>query len=858
MIVAFDQRDPFGDIPITNPPQRRPNPRPLIQAGPPQVTPNQDAASGASAAASAAGARRTTALTPEELRALRLENDAKEAMAARGGLTAEQADQRARYTADLDALGNSISRLGQRYRRDFEQQDPWISLGLSDSERAFDQEAETVRQLAQGLFRVPGSGGQSDVEFAALQRAYGLASGSRDVENEGILDALTDRLNARRRAVGLDPVNWRQQDGAWPSRIGAAAVAAATAPNRPGEITRTDIRESAMTGVDVPAMRNDVSDRGDASEYVAGPLTEQYRNTFAAMVRNPRITREQIDAFTQEFARAAGRQVAPMSDDVWNRVQTWRRRGGPLQIGPTEPMDRQERSRTVGDVFGIESNADSDLTAGIQRYAGAMGGDLIGLVSEDYRDKTRALQQRHPGASLVGDIAGSLLPTAQAQRAIGRIGAVASRPMLRYVPQLGSNVAYSGAQAAALADPEDRLTAGLIGGGAGLAGDVIGGRVAAGAGRALTGARNASVRYLNDRGIPLTVGQIANGGGLPARVLTGIENRLESLPYVGDAIRARRMDSFEGVNRAAFDDALEPIGANTGGVIGEEGVGAARTATGAAYNRALDGVNVRADQPFVRQMSGVLSRAERLPPDLKAHFDNLIENRVGHFMSNGQLSGDAFQALRQEIRQAQRAIRGQLSEGTYGGILKQTERALEQLVRRQAPDVVPALNQADRAFRRTQVVRGAVSAGKNQGGVFTPAQLGTAAEQNARRFGGEQGTTDRPFFELQRNAQNVLPSRMPNSGTTDRAWLLQAFPALAGGVAYQQDLIDPKTAALFGALGLPYTRAGAQTLQKLLVSRPERVRQIGEQIIAQRRWGSRVGAGGSDAAVDQTSPPPGY
>lgn len=188
-------------------------------------------------------------------------------------------------------------------------------------------------------------------------------------------------------------------------------------------------------------------------------------------------------------------------------------------------------------------------------------------------------------------------------------------------------------------------------------------------------------------------------------------------------------------------------------------------------------------------------------------------------------------------------MRGQPRAHDFARAVRQAEGALESMVRRQAPDVVPALNRADQAYGRSRVVENAVSAGQNTGGVFTPAQLGQAARSNARRFGGNQATTQRPFFDLQRNAQDVLPSTVPNSGTADRAMAAALIPAATGAAAYEMDYLSPQNAALLGALGLPYTRAGARALQTLVAHRPEVVRRAGEALISRQRIGGTLARG---------------
>jgi hypothetical protein len=165
---------------------------------------------------------------------------------------------------------------------------------------------------------------------------------------------------------------------------------------------------------------------------------------------------------------------------------------------------------------------------------------------------------------------------------------------------------------------------------------------------------------------------------------------------------------------------------------------------------------------------------------------------------------------------------------------------------------VDGLNRADAAYRKSGIVRDAVGRGKNTGGVFTPAQLGMSAEANAKKFGGKNATTQRPFYELQRAAQDVLPSSIPNSGTADRVMasaLLPALPGLAGAGAAGMDWISPEQAALMASLGLPFTKTGVATFQKMMIARPEIVRSAGQKVLDRKHVGGLFGAGAAAAAL---------
>src|SRR3546814_9107728 len=112
--------------------------------------------------------------------------------------------------------------------------------------------------------------------------------------------------------------------------------------------------------------------------------------------------------------------------------------------------------------------------------------------------------------------------------------------------------------------------------------------------------------------------------------------------------------------------------------------------------------------------------------------------------------------------------------------------ALLATAREQAPGTAEALQAGNRAYGNVSVLEDAVLKALNGAdgpGIFTPAQLGQAARANAKKFGGKKAAArgEIPFSELQSNAQAVLPSTVPNSGTTDRAIAAWLLPTALGG-----------------------------------------------------------------------------
>jgi len=128
-----------------------------------------------------------------------------------------------------------------------------------------------------------------------------------------------------------------------------------------------------------------------------------------------------------------------------------------------------------------------------------------------------------------------------------------------------------------------------------------------------------------------------------------------------------------------------------------------------------------------------------------------------------------------------------------------------------------------------------------------PSQLADAAARNARRFGGTHATPDAPFYDLTTAARDVLPSRMPDSGTTGRLLTGVALTgAGAGGADYAAGAnggVSASAAGTLALLSLLGTRRGQQALVAGLTRRPDAVRRAADLIERNQRWGGVIGAG---------------
>jgi hypothetical protein len=553
-----------------------------------------------------------------------------------------------------------------------------------------------------------------------------------------------------------------------------------------------------------------------------------------------------------QFLRAQGIDANPQ--DVVEQARWLKQNPGKINQLDTSQIEMVWRDKITRNTLGIDPESGlgaygvasaNALTGGtLDELAGVFGGDQQqAQIAKD------ALRQRNPGASLAGDISGAALGmtgiNAGLRAAGGRMAGLATRG-----GGIGGDMLY-GAGYGAGEGNDDRLTGALQGAGSAGAGNLVGRGVISGAGRAARGVADPNLQYLHGRGISLTPGQIAGQGGVMGRGLRAIEDTLESVPFLGSAIRSRKEEGLQGFNREAFRDALAPINQQLGGDIGQEAIGQAQDMVGDAYGSALDGVELRADRPFLSATDDIIQRGTAVPV-MGEQFNYLVSQKVDPlFGPNIKLDGKGFQSALQTLNKAGADFPKQgIMGGEVAGNVRELKDAFIEMANRQAPQAMPALNAANSANRNVSILGDAVTHAVNnsvESGMFTPAQLGRKAVENTKKFGGKKNAArgNVPFRDLTEAGQSVMPNVVPNSGTTDRALATFVLPAALGGSAAGSEALGlpaPVTGAL-GTLALLSTRKGNNAVQSLALSRNDVVRRIGEELLRQRRAAGMFGAG---------------
>lgn len=331
---------------------------------------------------------------------------------------------------------------------------------------------------------------------------------------------------------------------------------------------------------------------------------------------------------------------------------------------------------------------------------------------------------------------------------------------------------------------------------------------------------NPDLALLKAEGVKPTIGQTLGGS------FNRAEEKLTSVPIVGDAISAARGRALDQFNSAAINRAVAPIGGKVQGT-GQQAVAEAGDLLSAAYDDALSRIkSVKFDGQFVQDFGQLKRLAQGLTPTMRDKFAATTREIIGSRTSKaGGMTAEAFKKVDSEIGQQAARYRASsvASEQELGDALTQLQSLLKQQVVRSNPDAAKALAAADKGWANLVRVEGAAKSGKNAGGVFTPGQLNMAiqtADRSTRKRSVARG--EALMQDLGSAGQSVLGNKVPNSFTTDRALMA------GGGLgAY---FIDPLIPAGLGLGATAYTPWIQSLLRGSVSARPELAQPVAEAI----------------------------
>ena len=365
---------------------------------------------------------------------------------------------------------------------------------------------------------------------------------------------------------------------------------------------------------------------------------------------------------------------------------------------------------------------------------------------------------------------------------------------------------------------KEKTKQGLIGLAAGGAVPAVG----AAASRVIWPRVDAAVQQLTERGITPTIGQILGG------VAKTTEEKLTSMPIVGDIIGMAQRGATNDMNRALYNMALEPIGGRSTAAVGREGVREVRDRLSDAYTNLLRGRTTTLDGQFSTDVADVWQRISPIMSnDAREQFRNILTNRVLNLrQQNGHVDAELMKALDTQLGQLNSRFRRtqDVNSQMIGEGLMGVQAALRNAVGRSNPDMAADLARINEGWSIYARIRNAAARTGSTEGVVLPSTLDSAVralDNTVARGGTATGTA--PMREFADAVRTTLGNNYRDSGTAGRMFLNLLF---AGGAMH----LNPVSLIAMGAASIPYLPGARQATAAALTRRPDIAQPIAQGV----------------------------
>ncbi len=430
-------------------------------------------------------------------------------------------------------------------------------------------------------------------------------------------------------------------------------------------------------------------------------------------------------------------------------------------------------------------------------------GQVFGMTPQSTVDEAapRDAALSNTGAGMAGDIVGNLAVTAVPGMGLGGLAtraATATLPAL-IAPTVGA--AATGAAINAATAPVEtgntRWREALIGAAGGAAGDVAA-RTAARVAQPIM--QSAAVKRLLGEGIVPTPGQAAGADSLLGRT----EQKAQSIPLIGDIVKTGRDRAAEEFRLAALNRA-NPPGAPRIAQTGQAGIDDVNSALSKAYDRVFAGHTAQPDATLAAALDAA-KHTPTLPLNAESQrtFDAVIKRNLWQRIpASGVMDAQSMKA--EVIGDLGKVARTHLDstlaqDKALGEALMEARNAAQQWlvqdIARKSPAAAAQISHIDPKYRNHIALEKATESARGADFNFRPNQL------QAKTKRGES------LRALANDAQEVLSSRVPNSGSVDRALIAAA---LGGGAGVTNEYYGgPHYLSALALAPLVYSRAGSR------------------------------------------------
>lgn len=490
------------------------------------------------------------------------------------------------------------------------------------------------------------------------------------------------------------------------------------------------------------------------------------------------------------------------------------------QTAPSQSMAAEipaYQSAIVGAGKGIV-----DPALAIAQYSGGKPAEIAQAIQQ----RMKPFQEANPMTFGAGQIGGGMLTGGALMKGAGMLPSFArANPYIQGAAVGGVSGALTPTETGtsgmeAIQELPQKVGLGAVGGAGGTA---IGRGVANVVAPKLTEA----AQKLIGEGVNLTPGQMLGGA------LRKIEDKLTSVPLLGELIDYSRTKGIEEFNKAAYKRALDPIGGTVPKETGRAGVEAVKTQISDAYNTLLPKMKFLPDQDLMQGINNLPKTVTGLPKaEGKEVVTNIKDIIKKHTPDDEIISGKSYQAIEQDIKKLASAFKG--GRGTDAFVYDAYNNALGQVrqgLSRSNPEYAQELGAINEAFANFARLRKAGSMANTQE-MITPTQLAAAVKASDESAGkGATATGKALMQDLSDAGVQILPSKVPDSGTAGRSALVSALLGAGGAGSYQAfPTVTALGAGMAGAAAAPYLPVARNIVTTAVGKRPESAKKLAEAI----------------------------
>ncbi len=491
--------------------------------------------------------------------------------------------------------------------------------------------------------------------------------------------------------------------------------------------------------------------------------------------------------------------------------------GQTAQPAKQMPEIPQWQSAIVGAGKGIV-----DPALAVAQYSGGRPAE----ISQAIQQRMKPFQEANPMTFGAGQIGGGMLTGGALMKGAGMIPSFArANPYIQGAAIGGAAGALTPTETGvsgmeALQELPQKIGVGALGGAGGTA-------IGRGVANVVAPKLSEAAQKLIGEGVNLTPGQMMGGA------LRKIEDKLTSVPLLGELIDYSRTKGIEEFNKAAYKRALEPIGGKLPSETGRAGVEAVRSQLSDAYNTLLPKMTFVPDQPLFDGLTNLPKTVVGLPKaEGKMVADNVKNIIQKYTPENGLISGNAFKAIEEDIGKLASAYKG--ARGTDAFIGDAYKNALGQVragLARSNPDYADELNKINTAFANYARIRKAGSMANTQE-LITPSQMAAAVKASDESAGkGATATGKALMQDLSDAGVEILPSKIPDSGTAGRSALVSALLGAGGAGSYQAfPTVTALGAGIAGTAAAPYLPGVRNVVTTAVGKRPESAKKLADAI----------------------------